>query len=98
MKRRVAVDADDIKIVLIDQLGQRDILRRRFIRLKGDADLACVHVRSSLSITRRLIRSIFIMRRSSGSGQATSESRSSRSLAASPGCLPGAGGSTALRA
>ena len=40
MKRRIAVDADDIESVLIDQLRQRDVFRRRFVGLQGNADLA----------------------------------------------------------
>src|SRR4051794_33469693 len=96
VERRITVDADDIKVVAINQLREGDVIGRRFVGLQGNADLS--HVKSSLFMMRLPMRSIFIIRRSSGSGQATSESRSIQSPADKVRCLAASNGSTELRA
>ena len=80
----VVVDREDVDAARLGPPRERFVLLRRLVRANADAELAG-YVSSSVTSVRSPIRSMRMTRRSSGSGQATSESCSSQS---SSGSLP----------
>src|SRR6266550_4183964 len=90
--------ADDVKTELFGELAQVAILGGLAVTAQPDAKPRRPHVSASVGILLRRMRSIRITSLSSGSGQATSESFSSQSLAGCLRCLAASSGSAAAMA
>ena len=84
----VVVHGENVDAARLGPPRERLVLLRRLVRANADTELAG-YVSSSVRSVRSPIRSMRMTRRSSGSGHATSESRSSQSSSRKPAHLRG---------
>ena len=99
LEPEVVVDGDDVEAARLGARGEQRVVAGPLVGLQREPELAPVgHVSSEVGMLRRPIRSIRMIRRSSGSGQQTSESCSSQSPAGRLRCFAGRSGSTAWSA
>src|SRR5262249_46054169 len=99
LEPEVVEDRDDVEPGVVGGQGEGGVLADLLVRLQRETELARLcHVSSSVGRTRCPIRSIRMITRSSGSGQGTSESRSSQSDSGSRRCFAGSSGRTLWRA
>ena len=103
-KRRLVPEVvegrDDVEAAPLRDPGQRGVLARPLVRLQAEPELARPVVTSGRRWAAgcRPIRSMRMIRRSSGSGQQTRESCASQSPSARSRCFAGSSGMTACRA
>ena len=98
LEEEIVEDRDDVEAVALRLLRERGVGARALVALQPETEARQAHVRSEVGIVRRPIRSIRMIVRSSGSGQATKLSCSSQSPAASCRCFAGSSGRTELSA